>query len=69
MRRIVEETANTFEIVPQLPGMAALATLAGAAGKGWIGVNSSNKGENMVQPDGCHSGPKILREGRYQCHR
>ena len=54
MRRIVEETANTFEIVPQLPGMAALATLAGAAGKGWIGVNSSNKGKTwcnlMVVP-------------------
>jgi hypothetical protein len=44
MRRIVEETAETFEIVPQLPGMAALATLAGAAGKGWIGVGASNKG-------------------------
>ena len=44
MRQIVEETANTFEIVPQLPGMAALATLAGAAGKGWIGVGASNKG-------------------------
>ena len=35
-RRIVEETADVHRIDAALPGMAAVATLAGAIGKGHI---------------------------------
>jgi hypothetical protein len=43
MRRIVEEIVEVHQVAPELPGMTATATLAGALGKGWACVEAVNQ--------------------------
>lgn len=62
-RRIVESTSEVFQIAPELPGMASIATMAAAIGKSYVVQDATNGRETHCNLYVIAGAPKSYGKG------